>query len=350
MTFVGSSAGSADRDRYGEALTSNGDLDGRPGDEFIITAKGYYSSLGGCSGGYFVVKNTTTTIRVNGPARTCFGSSVLVDDVDGDNEKEIVVGCGFNNRTSQVEIYDFDKATSKWVQSRTLNPNPSIDNMGIDTIRVPDLNNDGLADLAFAGNKHVQFWSARSFLPLGTFNFTPYGGRTQLAYVGDLDLDGSIDVLAANSGDSAPSFWGNVQCWSTKKWPFTPKENYVNATRGGIVDFDVDAGPAYGNQLYMMLGTLSGLGAPKKFGNAAGDFVLVPDALTFTLPNFLNYGPFVNWLGFLDANGKATVSPRWSSSNVSQFAPLNMHLQVLVIDYTKPDFSFLTNARHFYIR
>ncbi|MCA8968913.1 MAG: VCBS repeat-containing protein [Planctomycetes bacterium] len=351
-TFVGASSGSAGGDRYGECVASNGDLDGRTGDELVITAKGSYSSLGGCAGGYFVVKNATTTIRVNGPTRVCFGSAVLIDDVDNDNMKEILVGCGFNNRTSQAELYDFNTATSLWTQTRTINPNPYIPNMGMDVIRVPDLNSDGIDDIAFAGTEDVQFWSGRSFLPIGGFQYSPtyFFSRPQLAYFGDLDKDGVFEIGVGTQSGSVPAHTSNVQIWSQKRWSFTPADNYLNATRGGTVEFALDAGPAYAGQLYMTIGTLSGLGTPKQFGNAVGAFELNFGPFTALLPNLVNYGPFINWLGFLDSNGKATVTPRWSSGNVAQYAPLPMHLQVLVIDYTKPDFSFLTNQRHFFIR
>ncbi|MCB9918917.1 MAG: VCBS repeat-containing protein [Planctomycetes bacterium] len=353
VTFVGSSAGSGNRERYGESVASNGDLDGNPGEEYVVTAKGYYSSLSGCGGGYFVVKNGITTTQVNGPSRVCFGSGILIDDVDNDSEKEIVIGCGFNNRTSEAHVYDFDKTTKVWTETRQVTPNPFIPNFGIDIIRIPDLNSDGIDDIAFAGTSSIQLWSARSFLPLDSINFDPTTAysRTQLAHFGDLDQDGEFEIGIATQSGSFPSFASNLQIWSKKTWPLTIADNYLNATRGGTVNLDIDAGRAYAGQLYMVIGSVSGVLTPgKKFGNAAGLFTLVPDALTFLLPNLVNHGPFVNWLGFLDSNGKATAQPRWSSGNVAAYAPLPMHLQVLVIDFTKPDFSYLSNARHFIIQ
>ncbi|MCA8969254.1 MAG: VCBS repeat-containing protein, partial [Planctomycetes bacterium] len=92
---VGTSTGRAAFDRYGESIASNGNLGPNPGEDVVITARGGPSSLTPCSGGYFVVRDSISTTRVNGPPRVCFGSSILIDDVDGDNAKEIVIGCGF---------------------------------------------------------------------------------------------------------------------------------------------------------------------------------------------------------------------------------------------------------------
>ncbi|MCA8971590.1 MAG: hypothetical protein KDC95_17485, partial [Planctomycetes bacterium] len=68
------------------------------------------------------------------------------------------------------------------------------------------------------------------------------------------------------------------------------------------------------------------------------------------LPQIVNYGPFVQWLGLLDGSGRPSSRPRWSSGNIAAFAPLAMHLQVLVLDSTKPEFRLVTSARHLIIR
>ncbi|MCA8969255.1 MAG: VCBS repeat-containing protein [Planctomycetes bacterium] len=352
VKHVGASNGTRSLDRYGEDVASNGDLDGRPGDEIVISAKGHYTSIGGCSGGYFVIKSNITAAHIPGPLNVCFGSSILIDDVDEDNEKELVFGSGFNNRTAQVDVYDFDTTTSAWKRTRTFTPNPPILNFGIDIVRVPDINNDGVRDLAIAGTDDVQLWSGRSFLPLGGFSLNVNNGgiRPQLGYLGDVDQDGVFDLACTAPWDNYPNWLSSLQIHSPKKWSFTPADNYVNATRGGTVTMNIDVGPAFGGQFFMILGSLSGLGPPKQFGNATGKFTLVPDVFTALLPNLVNHGPFVNWIGFLDGSGKASPQPRWSSGNVAAYAPLSMHLQALVIDLTKLEFSHLTNARHFMIR
>ncbi|MCA8971585.1 MAG: VCBS repeat-containing protein [Planctomycetes bacterium] len=352
VKFIGAKQGAGSRDRYGEAVASNGDLDGRPGDEIVITAKGGYASIGGCGGGYFVIKNNITEVLIPGPTKVCFGSSILIDDIDADNEKELVFGCGFNNRVAQVEVYDFDTTAQTWMRTRTVSPNPQILNFGIEVVRIPDLNNDGVRDLAIAGTNEVQLWSGRTFLPLGGFSMHVNNGgvRPQLAYLGDIDQDGVFDLACAAPSDGYPNWLSGLQIHSPKKWSFTPTDNYLNAASGGTVTMNIDVGPAYAGQFFMILGTLSGLGPARQFGNATGTFNLVPDVFTASLPNLVNHGPFVNWIGFLDRNGQASPQPRWTSGNVAAYAPLTMHLQALVIDVTKLEFSHLTNARHFVIR
>ena len=344
--YIRSFDGSGNRAHYGIAMACNGDLDGKPGEDVVITAKGYYSSLSGCGGGYFDVLSggTLSVARTRGPSRTCFGSSVVVDDLDKDGKKEIFVGCGYNNRTSVAYLYEWNNSKSEWAQAVTFRPKSGTRNFGVSACVVPDLNKDGVRDLAISGTDSTEFWSGRTWLPIEHY---AWRGYQDIAYVGDLDKDGAFD-LASGCQEGYPVWGGSIAIWSKKHWSFRPTDNYVSATRGGRIPLQMRFGKQCAGQLYMVLGTTSGTspGIPLP---GAGTLPLNFDPFMTFMLGALNNAPFVNFVGFVKNDG--TAQAIWQSAgNLSAFAPLRMQFAAFTIDIKSLKFTKVTNARHFVLK
>jgi len=343
---VGGFTGSSNQAHLGTALASNGDLDGKPGDEIVVTAKGYYSSIGGCGGGYFEVISggVWTTKRYLGPSRLCFGSSVLIEDVTGDKVKDIVIGTGFNNRTGGAYVWEWNKKLTVPGYKSTYSFPIRGRNFGLRIMSVPDMNKDGLADLCICGSDTVDFFAAKSYFKLGGFDRKTI---RSIAAPGDLDHDGVQDFIVAGYTTSYPSFTGAVEFWSTKKWAFTPADNYILAKRGGRVALDIDMGVKNKGAFYLVLGSMSGASPGVKLGSV--QFPLNIDNYSMIMTGLFNQPPFVNFLGFLDSKGKAQAF--WTASPaLGKFAPLYAQYAVLVIGYPKLQFQDASNARHFVLK
>lgn len=344
--FIGKLDGSGNRANFGTAMASNGDLDGKPGDDVVITAKGYYSSFGGCGGGYLeVVSGGTISVkRTNGPSRVCFGRSLLIDDLDADRKKEILVGCGFNNRTSVAYLYEQD-TNNNWTQKVTFTPKSGTRNLGIESCRIPDRNSDGVDDIAILGSEGVEFWSGRSYLPLEHFK-SKY--MTSIAYVGDLDRDNQFEIIVGNASDGYPTWETSLQVWSKKQWPLRPLDNYVSATRGGRIDIELRLDKQRAGELYMVLGNVTGTSPGIRLPGAGTLPLNIDPFLTFML-NAMNVTPFINFVGFVGNDGTAKAT--WQSAgNLGAYAPLRMHFAALTIDYKAFKFTSVTNARHFVVK
>ena len=343
--YIRAFGGNGLRANFGTAMHSQGDLDGNPGEDVVITAKGYYSSISGCGGGYFDILSggTISLTRTQGEKRTCFGSSVLIDDFDKDGKKEIFVGCGFNNRVSIAYLYE-KNSTGAWINSVTFRPKSGTRNFGRSVCVVPDLNSDGVRDLAIAGSDAVEFWAGRSWLPIEHFKWT---GNQDIAYVGDLDKDGVFEILTG-SNDGYPVWNTSLSVWSKKRWVFRPRDNYVSATRGGRIPMDLRLGTKYAGQLYMVLGSLSGTspGIPLP---GAGTLPLNFDPFMNFMLGALNNAPFLNFVGFVKPDG--TAQAIWQSAgNLGAFAPLRMQFAAFVVDWKGLKFTTVTNARHFVLK
>ena len=329
-------------------MASNGDLDGKPGDDVVITAKGYYSSLSGCGGGYFEIVSggTVTVTRTSGPSRTCFGRSLLIDDVDNDRQKEILVGCGFNNRTSIAYLYEPD-ANRKYPAppAVTFTSKSGTRNLGLEVCRIPDRNSDGVDDIAILGSEGVEFWSGRSYLPLEHFKSQ---SMTSIAYVGDLDRDKEFEIVVGNANDGNPTWSTSLQVWSKKKWAFRPLDNYASATRGGRIDLELRLDKSRAGELYIVLASVTGTSPGLRLPGAGTLPLNFDPFMAFTL-QALNVAPFVNFVGFINNDGTAKAT--WQSAgNLAPYAPLRMHFAALTIDFTAQKFTSVTNARHFVVK
>ena len=110
----------------------------------------------------------------------------------------------------------------------------------------------------------------------------------------------------------------------------TGKPDGVSLAAGGTHDMYLDAGPLSGNNLYLVLGTVSGT-TP---GIPVGAFTLpltFDGYLNFTLLN-ANSGVLQNTLGFLDANGRAAAALNVSAGTNPGLAGTNVDHAFIAFD------------------
>jgi len=248
-----------------------------------------------------------------------------------------VIGSGFNNRQGGATIWEWSSKNNKWQPG--VNYPVGGRNFGTNIIRVPDMNNDKIDDVCISGTDNVHFFAGKSNFKLGSFN---RAAIVSVAQAGDIDKDGALDILVG-ARQGYPAFNGEVGFWSTKTFPFTPTDNYVSAKRGGRVELSIDMGKNNGGHIYVVLGSLTGTG-PTKLGPV--NLPLTIDAFTIAMTGAFNVTPFVNFVGFLDKDGKSKAF--WQAAPaLGQFAPLFAHYAVLVITYPEIRFRDASNARHF---
>ena len=81
----------------------------------------------------------------------------------------------------------------------------------------------------------------------------------------------------------------------------------ISAVAGGTITMPLRAGPAHGNEVYVLVAGLSGTTPPLKLGGGVFLF-LVPDALTTLSLAAANTPIFMRFIGSTDANGIANVA------------------------------------------
>ncbi len=231
-------------DRFGQSVANVGDLDGDGAPDIAVGAPG--PALGSALPGdlYVIFLNPNGTVKhtavingdvPNGPSVVGgdqFGASVAgIGDLDGDGAPDVAVGApghhivGSATGDLYVIFLDADGTIKRTAEINGTVPNgPSLDandRFGQSVANVGDLDGDGTADIAvgapgnfgsvITGSIHVMLMS-----PDGTVKRTavinedttngPVLERadrfgSSIANVGDLDGDGTVDIVAGTYGD-----------------------------------------------------------------------------------------------------------------------------------------------------
>jgi hypothetical protein len=166
---------------------------------------------------------------------------------------------------------------------------------------------------------------------------------------GDVNGDGSPDFLVASDYGGAGDTQANGMVISTKPLSLVADRTTHPLGIGGGVNFYLDAGASAKGLIYVITGSLSGT-SPGIPLTPSVHVWLNPDTFMGLQLGFLNMAPFVNFLGYLDANGRATAI--WTSYPKIP-APLKwlpMHYAGVVIDFPGRRFVSATNPLPFYLR
>lgn len=117
-------------------------------------------------------------------------------------------------------------------------------------------------------------------------------------------------------------------------------DELVDLDEGGSQVFELDGGPDFAGDIYLLLGSISGSDPGIPLGNAT--LPLNPDPyFSFTLAN-INSGPLQNTLGLLDGQGEATASLTLPPATDPGLAGITLRHAYLTLDGTV--FSGASNA------
>ena len=240
----------SNNDYFGYSVANIGDLNGDGISDIVAGANG--DDAGGFNRGaiHIMFMNTdgsvSQTVEINsnttnGPALSnydYFGYSVAnIGDLNGDGISDIVVGAdgddagGFNRGAIHIMFMNTDGSVSQTVKINGNTPNGptlnDLDYFGRSIAYIGDLNGDGISDIVAGadgddaggfnrGAIHIMFMNTDGSVsqtvkingntPNGpTLNNQDYFGRS-IAYIGDLNGDGTSDIAVGADGDDAGGF------------------------------------------------------------------------------------------------------------------------------------------------
>ena len=269
---------------------------------------------------------------------------VVVIDIDGDGWLDVVVANRLSNTISILQ----NIGTSDTITASSFAPKKDIvtDNL-VSAISFGDIDGDGKIDIVAANSgagtvsifKNVSIPDSIQILPKVDF---PAGGEPYYAVVQDINDDGKPDIATANLSSSTVSILRNKSILGTiSASSFAPK-----------VDI-----PTGGNPIGIMVNDIDGDGKPDivvgmHIGNVISVFRNVsttPDTITLTsfaskvdFPTGNN--PWFITMGELNGDSKPDiVSANWGANNVSIFE--NASTNGFISLKTKVNFATSSDAR-----
>ena len=199
---------------FGLAMAMNGDMNGDGVDDILITAPGKAVGAGGI---YLYDGALNTKIWViNGEANADrLGKEIIsMGDTNGDGYAEFVASApgrdpGGNSYAGSIYLFDGQNPSN----FTTIDGEAPWDNFGVSLLRIPDMNNDGLDEIAVGadmadGAVHVDAGRVYIFDGAAPHNVlvriegvepnSRFG--SSLAVVGDVNQDGVDDLLIGAKG------------------------------------------------------------------------------------------------------------------------------------------------------
>ena len=350
-------AGTTGAHRFGTSIEC-GDVTGDKVPDILI---GAYGRAGpGCrnygSGRVQVIDGLFLNLypAVVGPNHGFSTSMVFLPDTNGNGLNEFVVGSPL---ASRVYHYDGSK-TGKFTLIRSFGSSLNrFTYLGIDMKVIPDQDNDRKPDILVGGSGTIcsitQIKGSAEIFSLGTTVKSvqridgPYDGSrfgTKVAYGGDINGDGTNDLLVVNNSRDA-----QTQVISRKPLRFSPRTSSIALGSTGSVPFRINAGKANAGNVYVIAGSMKGVkpGIP-----LPPNFVLPlnPGIFMGLQLSFLNLAPFVNFLGRLDGNGKGTGNWTMFPGVPAALRMVPMHYSYAIIDISKLSFTQTGNFIPFYVR
>ena len=294
--------------RYGSALAQLDDLDGDGVPELAIGAsqssqvghRGYVEVRSGASGAWLA----TWT----GPLDTNFAETLATaGDFDGDGRRELLVGASFNfhqgGGDSAVHVLSgADGSTLHRIAG------VGFDELGKSLVGLPDVDGDGIDDLAAGGSNFVRVFSGATGARLSEVSGHSPGGSFGAAIAPWIDLDGDevIDLAVSTpiDTDMDQNPIGHVDVVSSATGvilaTLRPERSFgafgVSLTVVGDLDYDGVSDLAVGQQGLYLFGA----------GSAVHVYSGADRGLLFTRPamvNFEEFGHAIAPLGDVDGDG-----------------------------------------------
>ena len=301
--------------KLGGAVAGAGDLDLDGVPDLLLSLQGAQGERALALSGA-----TTAVLRSYVPVQaTSVGQSLAaLGDVSGDGVPEVLLGgagqAALYSGASGLELLVVHDP-SGWVFS----------SFGAAVQSAGDVDGDGRPDLAvgapsaggsggpsFEGSPQAGMLAVYSSAT-GASLFESHGqdGREQLgasvAFAGDVDGDGAGELFVGGPGVPPallPGQPGVLRVVSTAALSLRTEVHALSASGGGMQNFELDAGSAFGGAGYALLGSSSGTSP----GTALGAQLLPLNVDAYTVAVLLGAGPLVGDQGLLDAQGRASAS------------------------------------------
>ena len=216
-----------------------------------------------------VAQATTATLTLENIRTWCWASytsinSVARGDVDGDGNWEIVTGGYYNDGTRNVaQLCVWNGATLALENVKTWYWTGDTQ---IESVALGDVDDDGNVEIVTGGYHTVSYrataqlcvWSGDS-LTLENVKTWYWIENTVINSigVGDVDGDGSVEIVTGGEYRNAPNFVAQLCVWnggtlsleSVKTWLWT-RETYINSIAVGNVDGDGQLEVVTGGEYY----------------------------------------------------------------------------------------------------
>lgn len=327
----------ASADEFGGAVSGGGDTNGDGWPDVIVGAQ-YSDANGSNSGCAYVFSGKDWSMLRRWPgdaARDQFGCSVAhAGDVDKDGRSDVVVGAKYaqvnfgrvkvlSGRTGGL-IKQFDGKLGWFLGGR-------VDGGG-------DVDNDGYPDVVFSWpDRHVVVYSGKDWSEVLHFTETGIAFGASYAFAQDMNRDGHDELLVGATSATAA---GSLFVYSGQKLSSSANTHVLSITTGGSQKISLDAEPRNASNVYLMLGSASGVTPGLKLGSVT--LPLVVDSyfdFTATSPNSL----IRTSLGLLDAQGRANASFDLPTGLPISFAGTVLH-HAFVVMKVPLSFEFASNA------
>ncbi len=355
--------GDAALDNFGYSVAGLGDVDGDGLEDFaagtftqettghppIPPAPGYVRVFSGAGA------LTIATLRAPDLAAS-FGRAITrLGDVDGDGVSELLV-------MAHQDLYCFRIGSPQPLWRRAFPPvtlPPSLPRLNGPLAGGVDLDGDGWPDAAVA---YEDCQSAPVGGGCGVGNYVHavsgldghricdvrhpsdailYGQG--LALVGDLTGDGRGEIVASAPNEGFGSYSGALRVTSTVDLPLDPNLDLYSQISGSTqIRFNLDAGPANGGRLYLLLGSFGALFPGVPIGSGLFLPLETDDPWFQQTLLYPNVAPLSRSFGVLAADGSGSCTLNLSAANLGSLSGMVAQHAFVVFDATAV--SFVSNA------
>jgi hypothetical protein len=326
-------------DGFGSELASAGDVDGDGVADLVI---GVYRL--GPIRVVSLVTGADLLVLPNPSGEDLFGTQVgTLGDVDGDGLAEVLVGgperSAFGTTVGRVTVFRGSDGAALW----TVHGNAVGDLFATSVASIDDLDGDGVRDVAVSAPGHhsgctgaVTVLSGANGTKLLVLTSADLGVciRRGIASPGDVNGDG-IPELAIGHDQG-------VLVLSLADLALTPDVGTVSLSAGGAQALALDAGAAHAGDVYLLLGSASGI-APG-FTVAGQHVPLNPDPYLLLSAVLAGTLPFAGTTGVLDGVGAASAAIVVPAGADPALAGRVLHHAFGVLDVANGSLALTSNA------
>jgi hypothetical protein len=292
---VASFTGVAPADAFAYSVAAGRDLDGDGTEEFVVGAYGNDGAASAAGAAYLYYGSATRRSGVSAPgaedaiiqgaaASAMLGYSVsFVSDMDGDGNDELLLGSYQNDSPGAAYLFlggsvPLSGTMSASTADVTYTGVSASENAGMGVYDLTDVTDDGYGDAGVygegsGGNGSLYVYGGGALLSTAAVA-TLYGGSRSSDFgndacsPGDLDGDGTNDLLVGSSGEAPFDETGAAALW------YGPVSGSIPAFTADVVFTGATTGASFGQTLPDRAGDVTGDGTPDVIIGDDGDDVL----------------------------------------------------------------------------